>query len=118
MDLKIASVVAAGSPNISRMRIVANYCHRRGRLRRSVAERALHGEQRGDRRAAAAGTVGAPSAAKHAFAILAQDLEIDNSINIKSKGRVQLPNSAALAAVTRTSLTLDKNRPSIARAAG
>jgi hypothetical protein len=34
--------------------------------------------------------------ALHAFAILPQDLEID----IKSEGRVQLPDSAALAAVT------------------
>jgi hypothetical protein len=38
--------------------------------------------------------------ALHAFAILPQDLEIDNPINIKSEGRVQLPDSAALAAVT------------------
>jgi hypothetical protein len=41
------------------------------------------------------------------------DLEIDNPINIKSKGRVQMPDSAALVAVT----SLDTNRPSIARAA-
>ena len=55
-------------------------------------KRMLRGGQHGQRRAAAL-AVRAPSAAEDAVAVLPKDLDIPDPVSIKSKGRVQSPDS-------------------------